>query len=171
MQIRNNATRGHAYEDKTAEQISQLHPQWQKTRMVIQTPNNPYHTKVEIDNIFLLNKKLYIIQQKIRRSVNRFGKDNTFWVPSQLTEQIWYDGKKHTTTYMKNLWSAENTIVNQELHKTLGTPQTQKILLINAKLKTGKPATSIPYAKVRDTYIITELYFSTFLKNLPTLPL
>lgn len=124
----------------------------------------PYHakSKIEVDNILFYNHNLYIIQAKVRRGVSKVGRPNNFWLPNRKSGDLWFDGKKATGIFLDNLWKSERYLGENKLFLFHGRPKMTKVLVIDGILKVGD--ISSPIAMVRDTYVVTYLFFDKFLE-------
>lgn len=125
-----------------------------------------YHDKkrIEIDNMFFLNNRLYVIQAKYRKGVDDNGKDNCFWLPTKKANDIWLDGKKVTGLLLDNLWKAKQYIKYNKIYKFHHFPEIRTILVIGSKLKIDSHNSVMGY--VRDTYVVSIDFFDQFLKIL-----
>jgi len=168
MNHKQNYINGKELEEYVYQQIKtklQTDKNW--TNIIIKRPifydGKQYHNKkkIEIDNMFYYNEKLYIIQCKHRKKSNKY----LFWLPNRISNKIWFNGKEVTGQYLDNLWKAKEYIRFNPLYQVLGKPSIQTVLLIRGNIKCNKePLNQTAY--LRDTYVLTHKLFNQFLQQL-----
>lgn len=165
-----NNKKGHKFEDQMYELLVFMFGKdnvWKRIRIPFAKKLPMEHNvkkSVEIDLMISYRRKLYIIECKVRRGYTRKGLESNYFMPTADSQDLWFNGRKQTGMFLGNLWTAEKNIKYHRLYKACGNPEIQTVLLIDSKLKVDTE--SAPYAKCRNTYVITRIWFPNFLRYL-----